>query len=120
MSKADDVQERFIQFAARIINLCDTLPQTTAGTYVARQLLHSGIPPALNHVETLELATSAESIQRRRFAVRQLDESEILLRIIIASDILSLNILAPLMRECQQLQLILIGRIKTTCKPANR
>lgn len=40
--KGDDIQERLIQFAARVIRLCDTLLKANAGRHVAGQLLRSG------------------------------------------------------------------------------
>jgi four helix bundle protein len=120
MIKEDDIQERLIQYAARIIAVCDTLPTTTAGEHLAGQLLRSGTTPALNYVEARIPGAPSESVHKLKIALTELKESEFWLRIIIASDILSLNMLAPLIGECHQLQRILIARIKTAGKPATR
>ena len=57
VAKGDDIEERLINFAVRIIKLCDSLPQTRAGTHIAGQLLRSGTSPAANYSE----ARNAES-----------------------------------------------------------
>ena len=57
MAKGDDIQERLINFAVSIINLCSELPKTQAGKHVAGQLLRSGTSPAPNYAE----ARGAES-----------------------------------------------------------
>ncbi len=42
MAKGDDIEVRLVDFAVRIINLCDNLPRTRAGNHIAGQLLRSG------------------------------------------------------------------------------
>jgi len=51
MAKGDDIEERLIDFAVRIINLCPHLPKTSAGRHVAGQLIRSGKAPAPNYAE---------------------------------------------------------------------
>ncbi len=57
MAKGDDLEERMITFAVRVIKLCGYLPKTQAGRHVAKQLLHRGTSPAPNYAE----ARGAES-----------------------------------------------------------
>ena len=118
MTKVDDIQERLIQFADKIVTLCDTLPPTTAAEHIAAQLLRSTITPALNFIEARLAETSAETIDNLRIAVVALTESDLWLRSIIAGDILSPDTLAPLITDCQQLQRILIAGINYSSKPA--
>ena len=117
---ADDIQERLIQFAAKIITLCDTLPHTPTGDHIAGQLLRSGTAPALNRVEALSTKTPAEYLRNLKLALKALDQSEFWLRIIIASDILSQNMLAPLITDCQHLQRILSAGINYANNPSQR
>ena len=117
MTKADPIQERLIKFAARIISVCDTLPPTKAGKHIAGQLLRSGTTPVLNYVEARTMGTPAENVRNLKIAIIKLRESESWLRIIIACDILSMNMLAPLLSECHQLQRVLIAAIKKSGKP---
>ena len=57
MAKGDDIEERLIDFAVRVIILCDNLPGTRAGNHLAGQLLRSGTAPAAHYAE----ARGAES-----------------------------------------------------------
>ena len=52
-----DLQDRLIDYAVRIINLSEALPNTKVGKHVSSQMLRSGTSPAPNYGE----AQSAES-----------------------------------------------------------
>ena len=41
MTKGDDIEERLIDFAVRIIKLSENLPNSLAGKHIAGQLLRS-------------------------------------------------------------------------------
>ncbi len=57
MAKGDDLEERLIEFAVRIVTLCEAIPKTTAGRHLGNQLVRSGTSPAFNYGE----ARAAES-----------------------------------------------------------
>ena len=116
MAKGDDIQERLIQFAARIIHLCDALPNTRAGRHISGQLLRSGTSPAPNHGEARGAESSADFIHKVKVAHKELNESEVWLRIIIASNMLSESKVADILDECNQLQRILGASIRTARK----
>jgi len=58
MTKADELEERLINFAVRVIKLSACLPKTPAGKHIASQILRSGTAPAPNYGE----ARGAESL----------------------------------------------------------
>jgi four helix bundle protein len=113
MSKGDDIQERLIQFAARVIKASHALPENLAGKHIARQLLRSGTSPAPNHGEARSAESTADFIHKLKIAVKELNESEVWIRIIIASDLMEAYLLESLLDECLQLQRILNTSIKT-------
>jgi hypothetical protein len=49
MAKGDDIEERLIEFAVRIVKLCNAMPNTTAGRHLGNQLARSGTSPAFNY-----------------------------------------------------------------------
>ena len=53
-SKADELEERLVDFAVRIIRLSANLPRTAAGKHVAGQIMRSGTAPAPNYGEARE------------------------------------------------------------------
>ena len=120
MKKGDDIQERLIQFAARVIKVCDKLPRTSAGRHIAGQLVRSGMAPAAHHGEARSAESPSDFIHKLKIAVKELNESEVWLRIVIASGMQPRKLMAPLIDECQQLQRILSASIKTARKSTNR
>ncbi len=51
MVKGDDIEDRLIDFAVRIIQVCDSLPDTAVGRHVRGQLLRCGTSPTPNYGE---------------------------------------------------------------------
>jgi hypothetical protein len=49
--KAQEIEERLVDFAVRIIKLSSRLPKTQAGRHIAGQILRSGTSPAPNYAE---------------------------------------------------------------------
>ena len=120
MAKGDDIQERLIQFAARIIKLCDALPKTTAGRHVSGQLLRSGTAPAAHHSEARSAESQKDFIHKLKIAVKELNETDVWLCIVIASHMLPPYMLASILDECHQLQRILGASIQTARKSVHR
>jgi four helix bundle protein len=120
VAKGDDIQERLIQFAARIIKLCDALPNTVAGRHIAGQLMRSGTAPAPHHGEARSAESPADFVHKLKIAVKELNESEVWLKIIVASDMLPATRVTDLLDECDQLQRILSSSIKTARNSATR
>jgi len=123
MAKGDDIQERLIRFAARIIHLCNALPRDPAGKHVAGQLLRSGTAAAPNHAEARGAESPADFVHKLKIAVKELNETEVWLRIVVASNMQSESKVKDLLDECNQLQRILSTSIKTartTDAPVNR
>jgi four helix bundle protein len=50
--KAGDIEDRLNDFAVRVLNVNEALPNTKAGNHIAGQLVRSGRSPALNYRET--------------------------------------------------------------------
>lgn len=55
--KANNLEDRLVDFAVRIIGVAEALPDTKVGNHIAGQLVRSGTSPAPNYGE----AQSAES-----------------------------------------------------------
>ena len=77
MAKGDDIQVRLVQFAAKTIKVCDTLPKTATGEHVAGQLLRSGTAPAPHYGEARSAESPADFVHKLKIAVKELNESEI-------------------------------------------
>jgi four helix bundle protein len=57
MAKGDDIENRLVDFAVRIVHLSDNMPNKRSANHIAGQLLRSGTAPAALYAE----ARGAES-----------------------------------------------------------
>ncbi len=116
MAKGDDIEERLIDFAVRIIRLCEAMPTTVAGKHLSGQLVRSGTSPAFNYGEARAAESSRDFVHKMRVVHKELNESNINLKIILRSELLPASQLANIMDECDQLCRILNVSIQTALR----
>lgn len=116
MSKGDDIEDRLVDFAVRIVKLCHHLPDTPVGKHFAGQLLRSGTSPAANYAEARGAESTNDFIHKMRISLKELNESQIWLKIITKSEILPQNRLENITVECTELCRIINAGIKTATK----
>jgi four helix bundle protein len=110
---ADELEERLIDFAVRIIKLSANLPATPAGKHIAGQILRSGTSPAPNYGEARGAESHADFIHKYGIVLKELNETSIWLRVIERSALLKPESLADLLDENQQLCRIFTSSLKT-------
>ncbi|MCB9136783.1 MAG: four helix bundle protein [Caldilineaceae bacterium] len=119
MPKGDDIEERLIGFAVRMIALCSHLPNSTAGRHIGRQIMRSGTSPAPNYAEARSAESVNDFIHKLRICLKELNETRIWLRIITDSRLIKPERLADLQTECDELCRILAASIKTATRRKN-
>lgn len=117
-AKADELEERLVNFAVRIIKLSASLPKSPAGKHIAGQILRSGTSPAPNYGEARGAESQADFVHKLGIVLKELNETAIWLRIINRSGLLKPLLLADLAEESQQLCRIFTASLKTA--KANR
>ena len=112
-----DLQDRFIDYAVRIIRLSAAIPDSKAGNHICSQLLRSGTSPAPNYGEAQSAESIADFIHKRKIALKELRETEIWLKIIMRSGLIEPSgQLSPLLKETDELISILFKSVKTAQK----
>ena len=114
-SRADELEERLVTFAVRIIRLSTRLPRTPAGRHIAGQILRSGTSPAPNYGEARGAESHADFIHKLRVVLKELNETSIWLRIIERSQTLNPVLLAEIVQENKDLCRIFTTTLKTAC-----
>jgi four helix bundle protein len=112
-SKADELEERLIDFAVRIVKLSAALPKTSAGKHIAGQILRSGTSPAPNYGEARGAESHADFVHKLRIVLKELNETSIWLRVILRSQILKSKLLADVIDENSELCRIFTASLKT-------
>ena len=75
--KADEIEERLIEFAVRIIKLSSNLPKTPAGRHIAAQILKSGTSPAPNYGEARSAESRADFVHKLGIVLKELNETSV-------------------------------------------
>ncbi len=113
MAKGDDIDERLIDFAVAVIELCTQLPNTMAAKHVGGQLLRSGTAPAAHYAEARGAESRRDFVHKLRIALKELNESLVWLKVIGRSKMLPETLVQPVLQECDELGRIINASIQT-------
>ena len=111
--KANESEDRVIDFAARVIRVVAVLPRSVVGRHLADQLLRSATSPAPNYAEARGSESRADFTHKLKVAVKELNEARVWLRMIRRTELLKPRLLEPLMDETDQLCRILNASVTT-------
>lgn len=112
-SRADELEERLIDFAVRVVKLSARLPKTPAGKHIAVQIMRSGTSPAPNYGEARGAESHADFVHKLRIVLKELNETSIWLRIIERSQMLRKELLGDIAGENRELCRIFTASLKT-------
>ena len=113
--KGEDLEERLLEFAARVGKVVDALPDTRLGRHIAGQLVRSGTSPAPNYAEACAAESKKDFIHKLGITLKELRETSIWLQLIVKAELLASKRLIVLLDESEQLNNI-IGRSLITAK----
>lgn len=112
-SRADELEERLIDFAVRIIKLTSRLPKTPAGKHIAGQILRCGTSPAPNYGEGRGAESIADFVHKLGIVLKELNETSIWLRVIERSELLRRELLSGIIEENKELCKIFAASLRT-------
>ena len=111
--KGEDIEERLLDFAVRVGNAIDALPDTRLGRHIAGQLVRSGTSPAPNYAEACAAESKKDFIHKPAIALKELRESSVWIRMIVKSELIPEQRLEQLRDECDQLCKIIAKSLVT-------
>ncbi|MCK4689059.1 MAG: four helix bundle protein [Candidatus Marinimicrobia bacterium] len=109
----DNIADRLLEFAVRVIKLVNALPKTAVGKHVGAQLLSSGTSPGSNYEEACGAESRADFIHKLGIVLKELKESRFWLRLIHRTEILNPQRVEPMIDECEELISIIAKSIVT-------
>ena len=119
--RAFDLEDRLLDFAARIIRVSESMKQTPAGRHVGDQLLRSGTSPFANHGEAEGAESLNDFIHKLRICYKELRESRRLMRLAHRADLLEQpERLTPLLDEADELIRIFAASLRTAEKKRDK
>ena len=75
--RGEDLEDRLLDFAARVGKLVEALPDTRLGRHVAGQLVRSGTSPAPNYAEACAAESKKDFIHKLGIALKELCEARV-------------------------------------------
>jgi four helix bundle protein len=111
-----DLEERLLEFSARIIRLVDALPNTRAASHIAGQLLRCGTSPYGNHGEVEAAESRRDFIHKLKICLKELKETRRWLRLAGKAAMIPLPKLAAILSETEELIKIFFTSIRTAEK----
>ena len=110
----NDLQERMINFAVRIIKMVDSMPNSISGTAIARQIVRSGTSPSANYRAACIAKSDKDFVNKLKMVEEELDETSHWLTLIMRSEMMKPSRIQPLHQECCELLSIIVKSIVTT------
>ncbi len=113
MKNGNDLAERLIQFAVKIIKITKKLDSSYAAKHIGGQLLRSGISPGANYEEACGAESRKDFVHKMGIVLKELKESRYWLKLLNKSDIITGQDIESLASECEELCAIIAKSIMT-------
>ena len=111
---AKELKERTKQFALRVMELVDALPNTISGRAIASQLVRSGTSVGANYRAACRGRSKAEFAAKLGICIEEADECEYWLELIGDGGLLAKPKLSELAQEAHELAAIFVASVRTT------
>jgi four helix bundle protein len=106
-------QERTKQLAISIIQVTGSLPQTTAGQVIGKQIVRSATSVGANYRAVCRAKSTADMVNKLKIVEEEADETLFWLEIIIGAKLLPEAQLKPLIKETSEILAMTVASIKT-------
>jgi len=113
-----DLEDRLLEFSARIIRLVDALPNTKAANHLAGQLLRCGTSPYGNHGEVEAAESRKDFIHKLKICLKELKETWRWLHLAAKSAMVPPSRMTPILSETEELIRIFFSSIRTAKRNA--
>lgn len=114
MAEAADLEERLLEYGARIIKLVESLPKTLVGRRIADQLLRSATSVGANYEEAQAAESKEDFVHKLQVALKEIREANYWSRLLARSGKLPPERLVSILDESNQLRAMLSKAVART------
>jgi four helix bundle protein len=116
-NKKFDLEDRFVDFTCRMIDVVETLPNSRAGNYIAGQLIRSCHSPTFNYGEVQAAESRNDFIHKMGVVLKELKECRTALKVIRKKELIKpITKLTDIFSETEELIAIIAKSIETAIK----
>lgn len=112
---ANDLKERTMEFAVRVLHMVDQLPRSVGGQTIARQVARSGTSVAANYRAALRSKSRADFVNKITIVLEEADETSFWIELSSRAKLLPDARVAGLLDEAGQLSRI-FNATRTTAR----
>jgi four helix bundle protein len=113
MMKAQELEDRLVDFAVMVIGVVELLPSSKAGNHIGGQMIRSGTSPAPNYGEARRAESRRDFIHKMKISLKELRETIIWLKIISRKQLVDDSLVSTVIAECDELIAIFIASTRT-------
>ncbi len=99
----DDLKERTLEFAVRVLKLADSLPNTASGRVISQQVARSGGSVASNYRAALRGKSRADFINKITIVLEEADETDLWIELAKRAGLVTPKRVEGLQREAVEL-----------------
>ena len=112
-----DLEDRLIDFAIRISDVAESLPNTALGNNIKGQIIRSGTSPALNYGEAQSAESTNDFVHKIKIVLKELRETFVCLKIIKRKPLITPESkISPIFEENNELISIFVKSVETAKK----
>jgi len=109
-----DLEDRFVDYTCRMIDVVEALPKTRAGNYIAGQLIKSCNSPTFNYGEVQAAESKNDFVHKLGVVLKELKECRTALKIIRRKEMIKpVSKLKDIFSETEELIAIIAKSIST-------
>lgn len=110
---SEELKIRTKQFASRVIGMSDSIPTTTSGNVISRQLIRSSTSVGANYRAACRGRSKAEFVSKLQTVAEEADECCYWMELLIESGQLPNHRVEGLLDEANQITAIMVASRKT-------
>ncbi len=114
--RGDDIAERLLNLAVRVLRLVNALPKTLAGRHIGSQLMRSGTSPGANYEEARGAESRSDFVHKLSIAWKETRETHYWIKVIHKAELIQPRRMSDLLTETNELTAILSQSLKTARK----
>ncbi len=111
--QSEEMRERTMEFALRVLEVVDSLPNSQKGRNIANQLCRAGTSVAANYRAACRAKSRADFISKLGTVEEENDEVLFWLELVVRSGTLPESRLTPLMEEANEILSMVVASIRT-------
>lgn len=112
-----DLEDRFVDFTCRMIDVVEALPNSRAGNYIAGQLIKSCHSPTFNYGEAQAAESRNDFVHKMGVVLKELKECRTALKVIRKKEMIKpVSKTDPIYKETEELVAIIAKSLQTAEK----